>query len=305
MSDFPTPDVTAETKPLAPRPIEPQALDIQHDTDPANDHGIARRIPHLGHALLFFVIVALSLALCGGLTYALSHVRTQAQVLAHPGLGLVAQAGGYLLALGLSAWIFPHLWERSFLAGIHWNFQIARRRWAWVLTTGLLATIVAQVALHFVSTPSNAPVDQLLQNTRIVWLTAVFGVVLGPFMEELAFRGFLLPALATAYDWLSLERSPAGLQHWQSTTVHSRAALIFSAIVSSVPFACMHAAQIGYAWGVVGILYGVSLVLSYVRIRTHSLACSTLLHAAYNFTIFALLFLSTSGFRHMEKIANP
>jgi len=304
MSDFPTPDVTAETEPLAHLPLEPQAFDIQHDTDPADDHGTARRIPHMGHALLFFVIVAVSLALCGGLTYALSHVHTQAQVLAHPGLGLVAQGGGYLLALGISAWIFPHLWDRSFLTGIHWNFQIARRRWVWVLTTGLLATIVAQVALHFVSTPANAPVDQLLQNTRIVWLTAVFGVVLGPLMEELAFRGFLLPALATAYDWLSLERSPAGLQHWQSTTVHSRAALIFSAIVSSIPFAYMHAAQIGYAWGVVGILYGVSLVLSYVRIRTHSLACSTLLHSAYNFTIFALLFLSTSGFRHMEKIAN-
>jgi membrane protease YdiL (CAAX protease family) len=303
MSDFPTPDATAETKPLIARPIEPQALDIQHDTDPAHDHGIARRIPHLGHALLFFAITFVSLALCMGLTYGLSHIRTQAQVIAHPGIGLVAQGAGYLMALGFSFWIFPRLWDRSFLAGVHWNLQIARRRWPWVLTVGLVVTIVAQVALHFVSAPTDAPVDQMLQNTRIIWFTAIFAVILGPLMEELAFRGFLLPALATAYDWLSLERSPAGLQHWQSTTAHSRAALIFSAIVSSVPFAVMHAAQIGYAWGVVGILYLVSLGLSYVRIRTQSLACSTLMHAAYNFTIFAFLFCGTDGFRHMEKIA--
>jgi membrane protease YdiL (CAAX protease family) len=123
-------------------------------------------------------------------------------------------------------------------------------------------------------------------------------------MEELAFRGFLLPALATAYDWLALERSPAGLQRWQSSAAHSRAALVFSAILSSIPFALMHATQIGYAWGVVAILYGVSLVLSYVRIRTRSLACSTLLHASYNFTIFALLFVSTHGFQLLQKLTH-
>jgi hypothetical protein len=37
---------------------EPKALDIQHDTDPAKDHGPARRIPHLGHAILFFSLAA-------------------------------------------------------------------------------------------------------------------------------------------------------------------------------------------------------------------------------------------------------
>lgn len=302
MSDFPTPDVTAETKPLAVRPIEPQALDIQHDTDPADDHGIARRIPHLGHALLFFVIVVVSLALCMGLTYGLSHIRTQAQVIAHPGLGLVAQGGGYLLALGFSMWLFPLFWERGFFKGVHWNFQIARRRWPWVLVVGFIVTIVAQVSLHFVSVPTDAPVDSMMQNARIIWVTAFFAVFLGPFMEELAFRGFLLPAVATAYDWLSMERSPAGLQRWQESTAHSNAALIFSAIVSSVPFAVMHAAQISYAWGVVGILYLVSLGLSYVRIRTQSLACSTLMHSAYNFTIFFVLFIGSDGFRHLEKI---
>jgi hypothetical protein len=39
-----------------------------------------------------------------------------------------------------------------------------------------------------------------------------------------------------------------------------------------------------------------------VRIRTHSVACSTLMHAIYNLTVFAVVFAGTGGFRHMEKL---
>jgi len=127
-------------------------------------------------------------------------------------------------------------------------------------------------------------------------------VLLGPLMEEVAFRGFLLPALAMAYDWLSLERTPAALDRWQNSSGHTRSALVFAALVSSVPFALMHAPQIADAWGAVGVLYAVSLVLSLVRIRTHSVACSTLVHATYNLTIFAAIYISTSGFRHMDRL---
>jgi hypothetical protein len=35
-----------------------------------------------------------------------------------------------------------------------------------------------------------------------VWLIAIFGVTVAPAFEELAFRGFLLPSLASAWDWV-------------------------------------------------------------------------------------------------------
>jgi membrane protease YdiL (CAAX protease family) len=130
------------------------------------------------------------------------------------------------------------------------------------------------------------------------WLTAAFGVLLAPLTEEIAFRGFLLPALATAYDWLALDRSPAGLRKWENSSMHSRSAVVFAAIFSSLPFALLHY----QGWGVVAVLYGVSLVLSFVRIRTHSVACSTLLHSAYNLTIFAAIFAYTSCFHHLERL---
>jgi membrane protease YdiL (CAAX protease family) len=285
-------------------PIEAQVLDIQHDTDPAQNHGIARRIPHLGHAALFFTLIGISLILAALVIYVTAHVRTSQAIATHPGLGLAAQGIGYVIALGISFLLFPLLWDRPFLEGVHWESLIAIRRWKWVVTIGLCISVVAQLSLHFVSTPQHTPEDAFLQNAHLIWFTAFFGVFLGPFMEELAFRGFLLPALATAYDWLTFPRTPAGFDRWQNSTAHTTPALVVAAILSSIPFALMHAAQIGYAWGVVGILYGVSLALSYVRIRTQSLACSTLMHGTYNFTIFFLLFISTDGFRHMEKLAH-
>jgi len=64
----------------------------------------------------------------------------------------------------------------------------------------------------------------------------------------------------------------------------------------------MHAGQLSHAWGALGILYAVSLVLSLVRIRTHSLACSVLFHSAYNLTIFTAIFIQTGGYRHLERL---
>jgi membrane protease YdiL (CAAX protease family) len=49
-------------------------------------------------------------------------------------------------------------------------------------------------------------------------------------------------------------------------------------------------------------LFCVSLVLCGVRLWTHSLAASTLIHATYNGTIFTILFFATGGFRHLDKI---
>ena len=79
---------------------------------------------------------------------------------------------------------------------------------------------------------------------------------------------------------------------------------MFAAIFSSIPFALLHADQLSHAWGVLGVLYGVSLVLSYVRIRTHSLACSVLMHATYNLSIFVIILVTTGGFRHLEKLSH-
>jgi len=279
----------------------PKALDIQHDTDPAQDHGPAKHIPHIGHTLLFFLIASLSLFACVPIVLAIGHVHTEEQIKAHAGLAMAGQAVSYILTLGVAWMIFPRLWDRTFAQGIEWNALAPRRWWYWIMLVAAAMSGLAQFALRFVSEPKSSPLDQILRSTHGAWLMTAFGVLLAPVAEEIAFRGFLLPSLAIAYDWLALERTPAGLQRWQSSSLHSRAALIFASIFSSIPFALMHAGQLQHAWGALGILYAVSLVLSFVRIRTNSVAASVLMHATYNFTVFAVLFIGTDGYRHMEK----
>ncbi len=78
--------------------------------------------------------------------------------------------------------------------------------------------------------------------------------------------------------------------------------MIFAALTVSAPFALMHAAQVGNSWGPLLLLYCVSLILCTVRLVTRSLAASTLVHSAYNFMLFAVMFAQTDGFRHMDKM---
>ena len=49
----------------------------------------------------------------------------------------------------------------------------------------------------------------------------------------------------------------------------------------------MHAAQLGFAWNAVGVLWLVGGLLTVVRIRLDSVAASTIVHAVYNGFIFA------------------
>jgi membrane protease YdiL (CAAX protease family) len=51
--------------------------------------------------------------------------------------------------------------------------------------------------------PVNAPIDELFRAPGAAWVLFAFGVTVAPFFEEMAFRGFLLPSLCTAFDWVA------------------------------------------------------------------------------------------------------
>jgi hypothetical protein len=78
--------------------------------------------------------------------------------------------------------------------------------------------------------------------------------------------------------------------------------MVIASIATSVPFALLHAEQTGRSIGPFLLLVTVSLVLCAVRLKTRSLAASTLVHACYNFLIFFFMLLGTEGFRHLDKM---
>ena len=77
---------------------------------------------------------------------------------------------------------------------------------------------------------------------------------------------------------------------------------VAASILTSVPFALMHAEQTGYAIGPFLLLVFVSLVLCWARLSTRSLAASVLVHSSYNLLLFVLMLAASGGFRHLEKM---
>lgn len=264
-----------------------------------------RRIPHIGHTVLFFTVAIIVLLLTSVSVFALAmgfHLlgtETPEQLLREPRLLIPSMAAAYLIA-GAIVWaIFTYLWQQTFLRGLHWNFAAVRRRWMPLLVGGIALSLVVQFLSNFLPVPKTLPIDDFFRNSADVWMVALFGTFVAPIFEELAFRGFLLPSLASAWDWLQGSREDAGVDqdpHW------SVAALVVSCTITSIAFALVHADQLAHAWAPLAVLFAVSLVLCGVRLWTQSLAASTLIHATYNGTIFTILFFATGGFRHLDKI---
>jgi membrane protease YdiL (CAAX protease family) len=291
------------------------------------------RVPHLGHALLFVSFAGMLLFLAQLVGLSLGHAtpgaHESARVLMHPKLQLAMQSSTYILSLASCFLVFPMFWERGFLAGLNWNGRKAIQLAARLVPLGIATGLLVQAISSLIPMPKTIPMDDFFKTPSDVWLVTLFGTVLAPLFEEITFRGFLLPAFAIAFDWLGpmlrdgmgfsraklsggdapryvaafREDSSAGLSEDKGNLFfRSRTAVVAASVVSSVLFALLHAEQLAHAWAALGILFGVSLVLTTVRVRTRSVACSTLVHASYNLSVFLLLFFATGGYRHLDKI---
>jgi membrane protease YdiL (CAAX protease family) len=250
--------------------------------------------------------------------------------LIQPKRQLAAQAAIYVAALGLSFALFPVFWERGFLAGINWNGDKALRFVFRLVPLGLAVGLAVQAISSLIPMPKSLPMDDFFRTPSDVWIVALFGTLLAPLFEEIAFRGFLLPAFAIAFDWLHAtlqylatfaaarlagaepphhlaafpEDAHSGLDAGTGNLFfRSQTAVVTASIVTSVLFALLHAEQIAHAWGGVAVLFGVSLVFTTIRVQSKSVACSTLVHASYNLSVFITIFIATGGFRHLDRMA--
>jgi membrane protease YdiL (CAAX protease family) len=267
------------------------------------------RIPHFGHLALLIAFASVGL-LCSmllvlaGLHFHLFGVATMDQAKSDIHYSLGSTVALYLITFAVSFFVFPVVWREGFFTGIHWNGVAALRlRWR-LFGGGCLCFLLAMLDEVLIPSPAKAPIDEMFRSPAAAWMMLAFGITLAPFFEEIAFRGFLLPALATAWDW-AIEQNTGrpvrpldaqGLPQW------SAFAMVVASIFTSVPFAAMHADQQGYALGPFLLLVAISLVLCAVRLRTRSVAASVLVHASYNFLLFSLMLLGTGGFRHLDKM---
>ncbi len=138
----------------------------------------------------------------------------------------------------------------------------------------LLALSVALMAWMLPMPRQKMPMELLFRDPKSAVLLAAFGVLFAPVVEEMLFRGFLFPVVQR---------------------VHGTAAAV---LATAALFSLVHAQQYGWAWQNLALLSYVGVVFGTVRAVTGSLIPSTLIHAAYNLTLFAGLFAASNRFHN-------
>lgn len=267
-NSYPAPEIL----PPAPEEPLPEGQDATQES------------PTLLETLALFTLAAILLALIqgGGAVIALHwHVfgkLTLKELAYETRFTIPMMVVSYAVILWAAAVLFGRVWSRGFFAGIHWNFHQVKKYWPALLALGVGLGFAIQMASNFLPVPKELPVDAFFRNALDAWMVAIFGIFIAPIAEEIAFRGFLYP---------SLRRWTGG---------------VIAAVLTSIPFALLHAQQVAHAWGPLAMVFLVSMILVGVRERTGSVAASALVHACYNLSIFAVIFYASDGFMHLERL---
>ena len=145
------------------------------------------------------------------------------------------------------------------------------------LSAGVLLSVsVATLAWLLPKPTKHMPIEELFRNPTSAFLLAGFGVLVAPVIEELLFRGFLYPVFERAHGGPVAVAATAGL------------------------FSLVHAPQYGGAWQNLLLLAYVGVVFGTIRAVSRSLIPSTLVHGAYNFTLFVGLYVASNRFQNFN-----
>ena len=302
----PPPDPQVEPAPQD-LPSEPEPLLFQEFSRPEPPH--QERIPNLGHVGIL-ILLALSGLFCtsvlarSALYFRLFGISTIQQALNDIHYTLGSEGIFYAITYLGCLLVFPLLWRKGFFASLQWRSDVALRLRVPLIGAAVFCFTLALLNSWFMPGPSDTPIDRIFRMPGAAWILFAFGVTLAPFFEEMGFRGFLLPALCTACDW-AMEKTAGNPPRPLDEYGHpewSLPAMTIGSLLTSLPFALMHAEQTSYAVGPFLLLLTISLVLCWTRLTTRSLASSVLVHASYNFFLFAFMLVGTHGFKHLEKM---
>jgi membrane protease YdiL (CAAX protease family) len=188
--------------------------------------------------------------------------------------------GSQLLAYLITFWFVYRLivqhYGVPFAEGVRWRWP--RGSWPGYILVGVVLCVATQALEHLLPQPKHIPLTDLFRTPFAAWLLVIFGTFVGPPAEELFFRGLLFPSLSR------------------------KMGLVWSVILTALPFALLHAAQLAFGWGPLLGIFFVGVVLTLIRAKADSLAASLLVHVAYNATTFGLVIYATQGFQHLERI---
>src|SRR4029077_3378215 len=137
-----------------------------------------------------------------------------------------------------------------------------------------LAVVVGWLG-NFVGRESGIPMEELFRSRQSVLMLMALGILVAPVVEETIFRGCVFPVIARKFG------------------------ITTGIVVTGALFGLAHAQQLGGAWGQIGLLICVGIVLTYIRARAGTVAASYFVHLGYNTILFAGFFIATGGLRHL------
>jgi membrane protease YdiL (CAAX protease family) len=137
-----------------------------------------------------------------------------------------------------------------------------------------LAVVVGWLG-NFVGRESGIPMEELFRSRQSVLMLMALGILVAPVVEETIFRGCIFPVIARKFG------------------------ITTGIIATGALFGLAHAQQLGGAWGQIGLLICVGIVLTYVRARAGTVAASYFVHLGYNTILFAGFYVATGGLRHL------
>ena len=222
-------------------------------------------------SIFFFSILALEIA------HTINPAAKTADLARNPLVVVPAQVEAYLVLLLFMYALMTNSYNRSFWNGVHWRFP--RSRWILYLFGGVALAVAIEAGSSFLPIPKSLPIDEFFRDRKSAWLMAGFGTLLAPLVEELFFRGFLYPVL------------------------RRRVGVVVGTAVTALLFALIHESQLAHAWAPLLMLFCVGVAFTLTRELTDSVAASTLVHAAYNATLFTMVWIATDHFRHLDKIS--
>jgi len=178
-------------------------------------------------------------------------------------LELLAQSIAYLMLFAVMAAMFARH-RRPLLPSLAWHKCTFQLRTLILLGLGLAVTTV--VLGNLIRIPNvQTQFDKLLVDVPSRIAISLFGVTLGPIVEELIFRGFLQPVAVEAMG------------------------VLLGILLTSVLFGAMHLMQNDFIWQSGVLITLVGCVLGLVRHVTGSTRASALTHVAYNSIPFLIL----------------
>jgi len=140
-----------------------------------------------------------------------------------------------------------------------------------LVVLGLVLAVVVVLLGNLLGFPNvETPFDKLLNDALSRVAISLFGITLGPIIEEVLFRGFLQPVLVESFGVLP------------------------GILVTSVVFGGMHLMQNAFIWQSGVLITLVGFVLGVVRHVSGSTKASAITHVSYNALPFLVMLLSGS-----------